>query len=64
MNIEQHYTNAKNNLELAMVKLNTDQDDEALEAFVSAYSEVRELLDHTWRLKCNKALAAKPPKER
>jgi len=63
MNIEHHYNNAKNCLDLGIVKLNSDQDDSALEAFASAYTEVRQLLDHTWRLKCKRALAAEPPKE-
>jgi len=60
MNIEHHYTSVKNYLELAMVKLNTDQHDGALNAFASAYSEVRELLDHTWHLKCKKAQESAP----
>jgi len=61
MNIEEYYHIAKNSLDQGMIKLNTDQDDAAIDCFVTAGSAVREILDHAWRLKCKAALAAKPP---
>lgn len=62
MIIEDHFNSAKNMLDRGMIKLNTDQDDAAIDAFAAAYSAVREIIDHAWRLKCEKALSAKPPK--
>jgi len=62
MEIREHYYSSKNMLERGMVDLNKNDEDAAIIAFVAAASAVRELLSHTWSLKCKKALAAKPPK--
>lgn len=61
MEIRTHYNEAKRFIDLGMIKLNSDQDDGALNAFAAAYTEVRELLDHAWRLKYKKALESAPP---
>lgn len=64
MNILDHYNSAKKMLDRGIREVESNHEGSAINFFVAASSAVRELTDHTWQLKCNKALAAKPPKKR
>lgn len=51
MKLEDHFGNSKKALDMAQDMITSEDYDSALNLLSAAYSEVRELLDHTWRLK-------------
>lgn len=63
MNIENHVANSKNCLDLAKEKLDVGDFDQGIVELVMAYSNVRALLEHAWRLKRAKVLEEQPPGE-
>jgi len=63
MTIEEHHKSAKNMLDRGIAELRASHYDSAINFFIAAASAVRQILEHTWRIKCEKALHTKPPKK-
>lgn len=63
MNIENHVENSKKALDLGRERIATGDFDTAIQLFASASSDVRELINHAWRMKHGAALDASPPGE-
>lgn len=63
MKINEHFENAKKALDLAQDNLNAGNFVSAIQLLASSYSDVRELMEHAWRMKREAALCASPPGE-
>lgn len=63
MKIEEHIEFSKKALDLGVESIASNDFEVAIHCFASAYSDVRQLMDHAWRLKRQAALAASPPGE-
>lgn len=63
MNIDDHIENSKKGLDLGRERIASGDYDSAIHLFASAYSDVRELMEHAWRMKRKDALAANPAGE-
>lgn len=63
MNIENHTDNAKKGLDLARDKINAGEFHTAIQCLSSAYSDVRELLQHAYELDREAKQAASPAGE-
>lgn len=63
MNIENHVFNSKKALDYAQAKLNSGDFDSAISLFASAYSDVRQLMEHAWCMKRDAARAEVPAGE-
>ena len=63
MNIENHVYNSKKALDLGQERIASRDFDSAINLFAAAYSEVRQLMEHAWRMKREAALAAQLPGE-
>lgn len=60
MNVENHVFNSKKALDYAQAKLNAGDFDSAIGLFASAYSDVRQLMEHAWELKRSASAAERP----
>ena len=63
MNIENHVYNSKTCLDLGQASIESHDYDTALAMLAKAYSNVRELMDHVYELKCSASAAERPAGE-
>ena len=63
MNIENHVVNSKKAIDYGQAKLNAGDFDSAIRLFSSAYSDVRQLMEHAQRMKRKAVLAKYPARE-
>lgn len=63
MNVEIHIHNSKNLLDQCRESISEGNYETALTLSANVYEQVRELMNHIWRLHREKALAEHPPGE-
>ena len=60
MNIENHICHAKIGLSIVRDKVQEDDYDAAFTTLCNIMTDTRELIEHVWELKTEKALSARP----
>jgi len=60
MNVENHVYNSKTCLDLGQASIESHEYDTALAMLAKAYSNVRQLMEHVWKLKRSASAAERP----